>query len=154
MLQWCRFLKKLEQGIHTSRSQYCQVTKWMDNLLCRMPCLLGLQTSISSCTVYHQGQVHWYVTSAMWHHSHNEPAIVNEGARLQGHLHWALWLLQSICGQLRRSRTRTVSKAMPKNQAHKLLLPSLLQACVQWTHQDIPYWYQRLDCWCSDKSSG
>jgi hypothetical protein len=29
--------------------------------------------------------------------------------------------------------------AMPKNQAHKSLVPSLLQTCVQGTHQDIPY---------------
>jgi hypothetical protein len=34
-------------------SQYSQVTKWMDYLLCRMPRFLGFQTSISSCTFYH-----------------------------------------------------------------------------------------------------
>ncbi len=41
------FLRKLEQGICTCGSQYCQVTKRMDHLLHRMPHLLGLQTSIS-----------------------------------------------------------------------------------------------------------
>ncbi len=42
-----RFLRKLEQGIRTRGSQYHQVTKRMDYLLCRLPRLLGLQTSIS-----------------------------------------------------------------------------------------------------------
>ncbi len=42
-----------------------QLHAFKDKPLCRMTRLLGLQTSISSCTVYHQGQVHCYNISAM-----------------------------------------------------------------------------------------
>ncbi len=66
---WHGFLRKMEKGICTSGSQYCQVTKRIDNLLLRMPCLLGLQTSISSCVVYQWGQVHSHVARATWHYS-------------------------------------------------------------------------------------
>ncbi len=54
------FLWKLEEGICSSGPQYCQVTKWMDNLLCRMPCLMGVQTSVTSCTFNHSSQVYPY----------------------------------------------------------------------------------------------
>ncbi len=126
----------------------------MDHLLCRMPCLLGLQTSILNCTVYHWGRVHSHVTGTTWHHYHYEPATGNEGARLQGHLYWALCLLQGVWRQFRPSWTCNASKAMPKDQAHKCLLSSFLQACAQGTHQDLPYRRQRPNCWCSHKSSG
>ena len=52
VLLWCRLLRAVEQGIYTWGPQYFQVTKWLDqHFLCRMPCLLGLQTSIPSCIV-------------------------------------------------------------------------------------------------------
>ncbi len=126
----------------------------MDHLLRRMPHLLGLQTSISSCVVYHWGQVHCHVVSATWRHSYYESPIGNEGARLQGHLYSALCLLQSIWRQLRYSRTCQASKAMPKDQAHKCLLSSFFANMCTGTHQDLPYWHQRPDCWCSHKRSG
>ncbi len=36
--------------------------KQMDNLLCRMPRLMGFQTSVTGCTLNHRGRVHCYVT--------------------------------------------------------------------------------------------
>ncbi len=63
-------------------------------------------------------------------------------------------LFEDNSGWLRCSRTCKASKATSKDQAHKCLLSSFLQTCVQGTHQDLPYWHQRPDCWCSHKSSG
>jgi hypothetical protein len=105
MLLWCKFLRKSEQKICIRRSQHCQVTKRVYHLLHRMPHLLGLQTSISSCTVYHWGWVHYHVAGVTWHHSHYETGTENEAAGLQGHLYWVLYLLQSILRQLGHSRT-------------------------------------------------
>jgi hypothetical protein len=47
------FSGKLEQEICIYGSQYHQVTKRMDYLLCRMPCFMGLLTSISNRAVYY-----------------------------------------------------------------------------------------------------
>ncbi len=131
VLQWHRFLRKSEPGICTSGSQYCQVTKWMDHLLCRMPHLLGLQTSISNCTVYHWGWVHPHATGIMWRHSHYEHTTGNEGEKLQGHLYCTLCPLQDIWRQCRSSRACKASKAIPKDQAHTCLLSSFLQTCAK-----------------------
>ncbi len=90
LLMWSRFLGKLEQGICTRGSQYRQVTKRMDHLLCRLPHLIGLQTSFSNCAVYYQGWVHGHVTSTMWRHYRYEHTTGNEGAELQGHIYWIL----------------------------------------------------------------
>ncbi len=92
--------------------------KQIDHLLRRMLHLLGLQTSISGCAVYHWGRVHCHVASITWCHSCHELALGNEGARLQGHLYWALCLLQSIWRQLGCSKTCKASKAMPKDHIH------------------------------------
>ncbi len=154
MLLWHQFLWKSEQGICISGSQYCQVIKWMDSLLRRMPCLLGFQTSVTSCTFYHRGQIHCYVTISTWRHPCYEPATGNEGARLPSHLYQTSCVLKGIRGQLRCSGTCYASQAMPKDQAHQCLLSSFLRTCTQGTYQDIPYWHKRPDCWCIHKSSG
>ena len=154
MLLWLQFLWTLEQGVHISGPQYSQVTKWMDYLLCRMPCFLCFQTSISSCTFYYQSRLHCCVISTTQCHSSDEPATGNEGARLPSHLHQTLCLLQGIWGQLGRSGTRKASQATPKDQAHQCLTLSCLQACAQGTYQDTPYQLERPDCWRTHKASG
>ncbi len=154
VLLWCGFLRKLEQGICTHGSQYRQVTKGMDHLLCRMPRLMGLQTSISNHTVHYRGQVHPHVTGTTWCHSHHEPTTGNEGAKLQGHLYWTLCLLQSIWRYCRSPGTCKASKTTPKDQAHKCLLSSFLWTRTKGAYKDLPHQRQRPDCWCTHKSSG
>ncbi len=123
VLLWRRFLMKLDQGICTRQSQYRQVTKQVDHPLCRMR-LMGLQASVSNHTIYNWGQVHCFVTSTTWCHSHHEPTTGNEGAKLQGCLYQTLCLLQSIWRQHRSPGTCKASKATSKDQAHKCLLSS------------------------------
>ncbi len=154
MLLQRQFLWKLEQGVRSSRPQYCQVTKWMDYLLRQMPCLMGFLTSVTSCTFNHRGWVHCYVTISLWCHPSYEPASGNEGARLQSHLYWTSRVLQGIWRQLRSSGTRKASQAMPEDQAHKCLLPSFSQTCEKGAYQDLPYWHQRPDCWRTHESTG
>ncbi len=115
---------------------------------------MGLQTSVSNCTVYYQGRVHRYVTSSTWHHSHHEPTTENEGAKLQGCLFWTLCLLQSIWIQHRSPRTCKASKATSKDQAHECLLSSFWQTCAKGAYQDLPHQHQRPDCWRTHKSTG
>ncbi len=154
MLLRCKFLRELEQGICTCGSQYRLVTKLMDHLLRRMPHLMGLQTSVSNYAVYYQGWVHCHVTRTPWCHSCHEPTTGNKGAKLQGCLYQTLCLLQSIWRQRRHPGTCKASKAMPKDQANKCLLSSLLQTCVKGAYQDLPHRHKRPDCWCTHKSSG
>ncbi len=71
VLLWCRLLGAVEQGICTGGSHYFQVTKWLDHFLCRMPCLLGLQTSIPSYIVHYWSWVYCNITSSMWCHSYH-----------------------------------------------------------------------------------
>ncbi len=151
---YMELLRKLEQGICIRQSQYRQITKRVDHLLCRMPRLMGLQTSVSNCTVYYQGWVHCYVTSITWCHSCHEPNTGDEGAKLQGHLYQTLCLLQSIWRLCRSPRTCKASKATSKDQAHKCLLSSFLQTHAKGAYQDLPHWCQRPDCWCTHKSTG
>ncbi len=113
LVLWCRLLRTVEQGICTGRLQYFQVTKWLDHLLCRMPYLLGLQTSIPSCTLHYWGWVHCNVTSSTCHHSYHGTVARNEGARFQGSLYWALHVLQSLLRQLSRPQTGKASQAWP-----------------------------------------
>ncbi len=96
MLLWCQFLWKLEQGVRSSGPQYCQVTKRTDNVLCRMPRLMGFQTLVTSCTFNHRGRVHHNVTIFTWRHPCYEPATGNEGARLPSHLYQTSGVLQDI----------------------------------------------------------
>ncbi len=115
---------------------------------------MGLQTSVSNCTVYYQGRVHCYLTSSTWRHSCHERTTGNEGANLQGHLCWTLCLPQSIWRQHRSPRTCKASKAMSKDQAHKCLLASFLQTRAKGAYQDLPHQHQRPDCWHTHKSTG
>ncbi len=89
VLLWCRLLRTVEQDVCTGGPQYFQVRKWLDHLLCRMPYLLGLQTSILSCTLQYWGWVHCNVTSSMWCNSYHGTVAKNEGVRFQGPLQWA-----------------------------------------------------------------
>jgi hypothetical protein len=94
--------------------------------------------SISSCAVYHWGQVHCHVASTTWRHFCYQPATKKEGVRLQGHLYWALCLLLGVWRQLRCCRTHKASKATPKEHAHKSLLSSFSSTYAQGTHQIFP----------------
>ncbi len=145
VLLWRGFLRKLEQGICTLGSQYRQVMKQMDHLLCRMPHLMALQTSTSNRTVHYWGWVHCYVTSTTWRHSHHEPTTGNEGAKLQDHLYQTLCLLQGIWRQHRSPGTCKASKAMPKDQANTCLLSSFFQKHAKGAYQDLPHRHQRPD---------
>ncbi len=138
MLLWCQFLWKLKQGICSSGHQYCQVTKQVDNLLCKMPCLMGFQTSVTSCTFNHRGWVHCYVTISLWCHPSYELAWGNEGARLPSHLYRTSRVLQGIWGQLMSSGTCKASQAKSKDQAHKCLLSSFLQTCEKGFIKTFP----------------
>ncbi len=111
-----------------------------------------LQSQIALSTT--KNEVHSHVTGTTWRHSGYEPTTGDEGAKLQGYLYQALCLLQGVWRQHRHSRTCKVSKATPKDQAHKCLLSLFLQTCAQGTHQDLPYRHQRPDCWCSHENFG
>ncbi len=148
VLLWHRFLRKLEQGICTHGSQYRQVTKWRDHLLHRMPRLLGLQISISNRAVYHQGQVHSNVTGTTWRHSCHEP---NTGTREQNFKVICI----KPCGYCKVFEDNSGTLELVRLPKLRLRTKHI-NVCyhAQGTHQDLPYRHQRLDCWCSHKSSG
>ncbi len=93
MLLWCRLLRTVEQGICSSEPQYFQVAKWMGYLLCRMPCLMGFQTSIPGCALYYRSQVHCHVLVPLWRHSYHGATTGNKGAKLQCLVYQALRVL-------------------------------------------------------------
>ncbi len=64
-----------------------------------MPCLIGLLTSIPSCTLHHWGWVHSHVTTLTWCHPYYGAVIGNVGARFQGALHQASHVLQGFWRQ-------------------------------------------------------
>ncbi len=116
MLLWCWLLQILEQGICSSGSQYCQIAQWMDCLLCWLSCLLGFQTSITSCTIC---GIHCYVYGFERCHSCHESNWWNEGQGLPSHLYSTLCLLQGIWGQLWCIGTSLPSKTTTQNQTHQ-----------------------------------
>ncbi len=114
-----------------------------------MSCLLGLQALISSCTFHNWSQVHCYVHVPTWCHTCYEPNSGNEGTRLSSHLYSTLHLLIGLWGQLWRSWTGSTPQALSQNKTYWCLLPSLSWTRTQGTYQDIPYWHEGPDCWCT-----
>jgi len=110
MLLWCWFLWKLEQRLCTIWSQHCQVTKWLDNLLCKVSHHLGFQTAIPSCTLYHWGWIYCFIHGPTRCHSRYGTTGWNPKQEFPGPMHSTHCVLQSVWGQLWCTWTCSSSK--------------------------------------------
>ncbi len=94
MLLWRWLFWKLEQASCSIWPKYCQVTQWLDCVLCRMSGHLGIQIADTSCIVHYQSGVNCHVSIPTRRTSHyvSGPRNLQEG--FSSHLYQALCILQ------------------------------------------------------------
>jgi hypothetical protein len=75
-------------------SKYCQVTQWLDCVLCRVSGHLGIQAADTSCFVHHWGWIHRHVSITTRRTSHYVSGTRNLWEGFSSHLYQALHILQ------------------------------------------------------------
>ncbi len=132
------FFWQLEQASRSIRPKYCQVTKWLDCVLCRMSGHLGIQVANTSRFIYYWSWVHHHVSITTRCSSYHVSGSGNLQEGSSSDLYQALHILQSFWRQLWCVGTHKASEASPSYQAHQRMLPALSRTRKERAYQDLP----------------